>query len=132
MVKKLFALCKPALFVGLLCLSGSPSVFAEGNSNVLPEKVVVKIDDLSNAERDMIVKEIANDPTLTIEFMCVPAGVMVISCGSDHRVELLKTISRSLSKRGEKRLTELTGKDQAYAEQACADKRNTQYGSDEK
>jgi len=134
MVRHLFSICKTALFIGLVCLSGSPSVFAEGNTNTLisSKKVVVQIDDLSIAERDMIVKEIAKDPTLSIEFMCVPAGIMVISCETGDREELMKIISGSLSKRGTQRLNELKEKGQDYAEQACANERNLQNGSDEK
>ena len=134
MVRLLFTLRKTVLFIGLFCLSGSPSLYAEGNANELfiSKKVVVQIDDLSIAERDMIVKEFSKDPKLSIEFMCVPAGVMVISYEIGEHDELMSIISGSLSKRGDQRLHELKEKGQDYAEQVCTDIRNVQIGSDEK
>lgn len=134
MVRYLFVIRKTILFVGLIFLSGSPSLFAEGNESALftSKKVVVQIDDLSNSERNMIVKEISKDPRLSIDFICVPAGVMVISCENEEHEELMKIISGSLNEQGTQRLNELKEKGQAYAEQACADIRNSQIGSDEK
>lgn len=134
MVRYLFAIRKTVLIVGLVCLLGSPSLFAEGNTRAhcISNKVVVQIDDLSNTERDMIIRKLAKDPKLSIDFMCVPAGIMVISYELDARKELMNIISGSLSKRGTQRVHELKEEGQDYAEQACADIRNTQIVSDEK
>lgn len=112
---------KVALFLPYLLL---PLLGSAQHDPANDQEAVFRVTELTVAERDALVAYCQLDEQLEVSFHCVPAGIIVLNYHSSKEAQLSASVRGALGITKE-RLERKTQKSQAYAEQQCANARNT-------
>lgn len=89
-----------------------------------PQNVVYRIESLTVSERDALVRTMQDQPDVSVEFSCVPAGIIVVKYDPSMRNDLVVSMRNAMNITTKERIQLMPQKSLAFAEQQCANARN--------